>query len=65
MIGHITVTSASGSGANTSKGSGYGDLTNFTVTLGGRDIVGLGAAGIIILVALMLILARPGRSGGS
>jgi copper-containing nitrite reductase len=57
MIGHITVTSASGT--NTSQGSGYGDLTNFTITLGGRDIVALSALGVVILMGLMLVLARP------
>ena len=60
MIGHITVTSASGSNTSSaSQGSGYGDLTNFSITLGGRDIVSLCAAGIVIIVGLMLILARP------
>jgi nitrite reductase (NO-forming) len=62
MIGHITVTSAAGSNtSNASQGAGYGDLTNFTITLGGRDIVALGAAGIVILVGLMLVFARPRR----
>jgi nitrite reductase (NO-forming) len=59
MIGHITVGPVSGS--NSSQGSGYGDLTNFTITFTGRDLVGLSAVGIIVLVALTLIFARPGR----
>jgi plastocyanin len=66
MIGHITVTSVAGSNtSNISQGSGYGDLTNFTVTLRGRDIVALGALGIVILVGLMLVFARPQRRQGN
>ncbi len=59
MVGHITVTPASGS--NSSQAPGYGDLTNFTITFTGRDLVGLSAVGIIVLVALLLIFARPGK----
>ncbi len=59
MIGHITVGPTSGS--NSSEGSGYGDLTNFTITFTGRDLVGLSAVGIVVLVAIMLIFARSGR----
>ena len=53
MIGHITVTSTSES--NTTQA--YGGLTN--VSLGGGDIVPFSALGVIILVGLMLVLARP------
>jgi plastocyanin len=60
MIGHVTVGSASGS--NPSQGAGYGDLTNFTMTLSGRDVVALSAVGLVILVALMLLFARPRKS---
>ena len=56
MIGYITVTSASGSNAT----RGYGQLTNFSIT-GGRGIVAMSAVGIVILVGLMLVFARPGR----
>jgi hypothetical protein len=59
MIGHITITAASGS--NSSQGPGYGDLTNFTLTLSGKDLVALSAVGIVVLVSLMLIFARSGR----
>ncbi|HUK28931.1 MAG TPA: copper-containing nitrite reductase [Candidatus Acidoferrales bacterium] len=63
MIGHITVTAASGSNvSSTAQGSGYGDLTNFTITLGGRDIVSLLAIGVVVLVGLMLVFARPRKS---
>jgi nitrite reductase (NO-forming) len=56
MIAHIMVTSPTGSSA--AQGPGYGELTNFTITLGGREIVALGALGVVILVALMLVFAR-------
>jgi plastocyanin len=59
MIGHITVGPASGS--NSSQGPGYGELTNFTITFTGRDLVALSAVGIVVLVAIMLIFARSGR----
>ena len=58
MIGHVTVTSASASSSST--GQGYSDLTNFTITVSGSDIVALGALGIVVLVGLMLIFARTG-----
>jgi len=61
MIGHVTVTSSSASASNSSTGQGYSDLTNFTITVNGRDIVALGALGIVVLVGLMLIFARTGR----
>jgi nitrite reductase (NO-forming) len=56
MIGHITVSPAAGT-----QGSGYSDLTNFTITLTGQSIVGLGAFGIVVLVAVMLLFARSGK----
>src|SRR5208337_4351067 len=56
MIGHITVGPSSGS--NSSQSSGYSDLTNFTITFTGRDLVGLSAVGIVVLVTIMLIFAR-------
>ena len=59
MIGYVTVTSSSGS--NTSQVSQYSDLTNFSITLSGRDIVALSAVGVVFVVALMLLLARPGQ----
>jgi nitrite reductase (NO-forming) len=57
MIGHVTVTSGSGSIA--SQGSGYSDLTNFTVIRSGREIVAFSAVAVVILVAIMLLFARP------
>lgn len=56
MTGQITVTSVPGS--NTSQASGYG-LT--TTSFGGGGIVAFSALGVVILVALMLILARPSK----
>jgi hypothetical protein len=63
MVGHIAVTPASGSSvaANTTTGLGYGNLTNFTITLSGSDIVAFSAVGVVILVALMLVFTRTGR----
>jgi plastocyanin len=59
MIGHITVNPVSGS--NSSQGSGYGDLTNFSITFTGRDLVGLSAVGVVVLVGLILVFARSGK----
>jgi len=61
MIGHITVTSGNGANVSQSQFPGYSDLTNFTITLGGGDLVALSAIGVVILVALMLVLSRPGK----
>jgi plastocyanin len=62
MIGYVTVTSSSGS--NASQASQYSYLTNFSITLNGRDIAALSAAGVVFLVALMLLLARHGGEQG-
>ena len=59
MMGHITVSPTTGT--NGSQGPSYSDLTNFTVTLTGQSLVGLGALGIVVLVALMLVFARSAR----
>ena len=59
MIGHITVAPASGS--NSSQVSGYSDLTNFTITLTGSDLVGLSAVGVVVLIAIMMIFTRSGK----
>jgi nitrite reductase (NO-forming) len=59
MIGHITVSSTTGT--NGSQGPSYSDLTNFTITLTGQSLVGLGALGIVVLVAIMLLFARSGK----
>jgi nitrite reductase (NO-forming) len=59
MIGHITVTPTTGT--NGSQGPSYSDLTNFTITLTGQTLVGLGALGIVVLVAIMLLFARSGK----
>jgi plastocyanin len=63
MIGYVTVTSASGS--NATQSPGYGQLTNFSITSGGSGIVALSAVGIVILVGLMLVFARPRRTESS
>jgi nitrite reductase (NO-forming) len=60
MTGQITVLPAAGSNSS----QGYGDLTNFEITLNGKDLLGMCAFGIIVLVALMLILSRSGRKEG-
>jgi nitrite reductase (NO-forming) len=57
MIGYITVTSPSAS--NSSQLSGIGGLTN--TSLDGGGIVAFSALGVVILVGLMIILARPRR----
>lgn len=62
MIGQITVTSASAS--NTSQVSGYGGLGT-TSLAGGGGIVAFSALGVVILVGLMLVLARPSREQGN
>ena len=59
MIGHITVSPTTGT--NGSQGPSYSDLTNFTITLTGQSLVGLGALGIVVLVAIMLLFARSGK----
>jgi len=59
MIGHITVTTTTGT--NGSQSPSYSDLTNFTITLTGQSLVGLGALGIVLLVAIMLLFARSGK----
>jgi len=61
MIGHITVTSGATSNASLNQPQGYSNLTNFTITLGGGDLVALSAIGVVVLVALMLVFSRPGR----
>jgi nitrite reductase (NO-forming) len=60
MIGQVTVTSASAS--NTSQASGYGGLAN--MSLGGEGIMAFSALGVVILVGLMIILARPTTKQG-
>lgn len=59
MIGQITVTS---SAANTPKASGYGALSS--TSLGGGGIVAFSAFGVVILVGIMLVLARPTKEQG-
>ena len=56
MMGHITVVQVSGS--NSSQISGYSNLTNFSITLTGSDLVGLSALGVVVLVAIMMIFTR-------
>ena len=60
MIGHITVVGPA-SGSNSSQVSGYSDLTNFSITFTGTDLVGLSAVGVVLLVAMMMIFTRPSR----
>jgi len=58
MTGHVTVLPAA-TGAQQSQG--YGDLTNFSIVVTGRDLISLSAFAVVILVAVMLIFARAGR----
>jgi len=61
MTGQITVLPTAGS--NSSQSYGYGDMTNFaiTLTLTGKDLLGITAFGVITLVSLMAVLSRSGR----
>lgn len=62
MTGQITVTPSSASNdTQAPSASGYSDLTNFSITITGRDVVGLSAFGIVLLVGLTLIFARSSR----
>ena len=56
MIGQITVTA---SASNASQATAYGGLSN--ASAGGEGIVSFSALGVIVLVALMLVLAKPTR----
>ena len=60
MTGQITVLPASGSN-NT---QGYGELTNFEITLTGKDLLGISAFGIIVLVSMMLIISHSSKKEG-
>jgi plastocyanin len=57
MRGHITVLPAQ---TSESQSFGYGDLTNFYFLLTGRELVALGAFGVMILVGLTIVLSRKG-----
>ena len=61
MVGQITVTPASGSTA--SQVTGY--VVPTTTSLGSGGIVAFSAMGVVILVAIMLVLAKPGREDES
>lgn len=58
MTGHITVLPSNPTGQ---QPAGYGDLTNFSITFTGKDVVAFGALGMVVLVALMLVFARSSR----
>jgi copper-containing nitrite reductase len=59
MIGHITVQPSAA--ATTQQSQGYGDLTNFSLVVTGKDLIALSAFGLIVLVAIMLVFARSGK----
>jgi nitrite reductase (NO-forming) len=59
MIGYVTVTAPSGSSAP--QGPSYSDLTSSAPSFGTNDIVALSAAGVVVLVALLLIFSLPRR----
>lgn len=56
MIGHITVLP---SGTSEPQSYGYGDLTNFSIVVSGRDMVAFSALGLIVLVGVLLVFSRP------
>jgi copper-containing nitrite reductase len=55
MKGHITVVPSQTSG---SQSYGYGDMTNFYILLTGREVIGLSAFGVIVLVGLAMVISR-------
>jgi copper-containing nitrite reductase len=55
MRGHITVLP---SGTSNRQSYGYGDLSNFSILLTGRELIALSAFGIVVLVGIMLVFAR-------
>ena len=55
MRGHITVVPSQTSGP---QSYGYGDLTNFYILLTGKEVIGLSAFGVIVLVGLAMIFSR-------
>jgi plastocyanin len=58
MKGHITVTPFIGGGT---QSYGYGDLSNFYLVVTGRELIGLSALGLVVVLGAMLILSRQGR----
>ena len=59
MTGHVTVLPSATTSAEQS--SGYGDLTNFSLVVTGRDLVAFSAFALVVLVALMLVFTRGNR----
>ncbi|HUO41338.1 MAG TPA: copper-containing nitrite reductase [Methylomirabilota bacterium] len=55
MRAHITVVPSQAGG---SQSYGYGDMSNFYILLTGREVIGLSAFGVIILVALAVAFSR-------
>ena len=57
MTGQVNVVPATSG----EQSQGYSDLTNFAVVVTGRDIVGLSAFGLVVLVAIMLVVSRASK----
>jgi len=55
MRGHITVLPSQ---TGESQSYGYGDMSNFYIVLTGREVIGLSAFGVIVLVALAVAFSR-------
>lgn len=60
MIAHVTVTPSTAGG---SQSYGYGDLSNFYLVVTGRELIALGALGLVVLVGVALVFSRAGRRG--
>lgn len=56
MTGHVTVLPSATTSAPQSLG--YGDLTNFSVLVTGRDLVAFSAFALVVLVAIMLVFTK-------
>ena len=59
MRGHITVQPAQSSA---SQSYGYGDMSNFYILLTGREVIGLSALGVVVLLALVVAFSRKHES---
>jgi plastocyanin len=55
MRGRVTVT------AGGPQSYGYGSLTNFYIILTGKELIGLGAFALIVLVGMMIVFTKSNR----
>jgi nitrite reductase (NO-forming) len=58
MTGHITVLPSASAGPQSYD---YGDLSNFYIVVTGKELIGLSAFGLIVLVGMMLVFSRASR----